>query len=223
MAVASSIFAPQAERRDSSAPSASDVVGQFKAGFVNARGFPESVTEFIVRTDDPDVADVITGLFGGQPEDCGADKNPIEVRTDANSVGVIVAPGGIRSGYVLWGNRQLIQRCDGEHITWSKDDPQDVGTRCSCYGLSPDERDKRAKNGTGCKPDTSLLFSLVDAPNLGRFRLQSGSKILLRDIQAVEAKVNEAEGPTELVLGLEPVTTKAGKTFTKITVNVKKG
>lgn len=203
---------------ETSSKYADAIVGAFKLGYQDAKGLPVSVDKWIVRTDDPDVAEEISTMFGGEVENAESDKYPLAVFTETDLVAVTVEPGGIRSGFVLWGNRALVSRCDGEIIQWSKDSPEDVGTRCSCAGKTEAERDKAAKNGTGCKPDVSIVFSLDRAPGLGKFRLQSGSKVLLKDIQATETKVENAEGPTRLSIGLERVTTKAGFTFTKVNV-----
>lgn len=217
MAVSSSIFAVT-ERSDSAAKFADDIVGAFRIGYQDDRGNPHSVAEWIVLTDDPDVGEVITEEFGGQTEESGNERYPIRIFTTTNIVEILVSPGAIRSGLALWGNRTLVSRCDGETITWSTDDPQDVGKRCACAGKSPEDRKKGAKNGTGCKPDVSILFSLADFPALGKFRMQSGSEILLRDIQGVEGRVNGRDEASKLTMSVERVTTKAGFVFSKVSV-----
>lgn len=222
MGISKSIFAHTPTRTDSAAPSPSDIVGAFKIAYQNARGLPVSTDGWLVRTDDPDVADIVAEMFGGEPRESGNDKLPIEVETPVKAFRALVAPGGIRSGFVLWGNRAPVSRCDGERITWSKDDPQEVGSKCACAGKSIEDRKKAAERGTGCKPDISVLFALKDNPGMGKFRIQSGSWVLLNDIQEVEDIVADAEDDVELDISFERVTTKAGKEFSKITIKAAK-
>jgi hypothetical protein len=219
VAVAKGIF-DHAVDQDEVAESkyADDLVGTFRTGHQDARGNPRSLTEWRATSGDPDVIDAVAATLGGTPQEWDNDKEPIEVFTEAQTITVVLEPGAIRSGYAFWGRNALISRCDGAVITYSGDDGDAVGDACSCAGKTIEERRKSAKNGTGCKPDVSIVFALADQPNLGKFRFRSGSEILLRDIQEVEEKVAASEEPVRATMTLEQVTTKAGKTFTKTVV-----
>jgi hypothetical protein len=219
VAVRKSVFAVDGdEARSEHKGYADELVGTFRSGHQDARGNPRSLEAWRVTSDDPDVVEAVSELLGGTAQEWDSEKEPIEAFTEASTIAVIFEPESIRSGFALWGNRSLVQRCDGEIVTWSKDDPDDVGKPCACAGKKREDRRKAAKNGTGCKPDVSIVFSLAALPDLGKFRFNSGSEILLEDIQDVEEIVASATEPRTGSMTLEKIVTNAGKAFTKTIV-----
>jgi hypothetical protein len=224
MAVAKSIFAHSVDDEAVEASKyADDLVGTFRTGHQDARGNPKSLTEWRVTSGDPDVVEAVAEVLGGDPQEWDNEKEPIEAFTAAKTITVVLEPGAIRSGYARWGRNSLVSRCDGEVVTYSADDDSEVGKPCGCAGKSLEDRRKAAKNGTGCKPDVSIVFALEALPNLGKFRFRSGSEILLKDIQDVEEIVTASAENVTATLTLEQVTTKAGRTFTKTVVALSKG
>lgn len=200
---------------------ADDLVGRFRSGYqINKR--PATLEKWRVTTDDPDVADRIHELFGGQePQewDATGDDN-VEVFTESKRVKVIVdSPKALRQEMVLWGRSGAIRRCDG--VEQHGEDAQGKG--CECPATYQDRKDA-AKKGTGCQPSTTLFFKLADDPDLGRFKFTSGSWSLVRDIGDAEDKLKEIDGPALAWLGLEVVEfeTREGlkRKFTKPTVEV---
>lgn len=193
-----------------------DTVGRFRSGHqLNKR--PIALSDWRVTTDDPDVADKIAELFGGEKQTWDSEREPFEVFTTLSSVDVLVEPDAIRSGMVLYGRAGAIRRCDGETITYPS---EAKGTPCACASYtSLAERKAAAQAGTGCQPEVIIRFRLAAAPDLGVFKFVTGSWSMARDINAVEADLSSREGTVSASLILEPVefTTKEGvkRNFTK--------
>jgi hypothetical protein len=192
-----------------SAPSSTDIVGRFRAGR-QLQGRPMSLTTWRITTGDPEVAAAVAERFGAvegpQEWETKTDER-LEVITEATSVSVIIAnPRHVTSEMVLWGRKGKLRQCDGVK--------QANGESCVCpsdYG----ERIKGAQEGTACEPSISYLFSLADAPELGRFRFQTGSWTVARQVAEVEAALADIDGPATGTLTLEQRTRKdAGTTYT---------
>lgn len=199
---------------------ADDLVGRFRSGYqINKR--PASLTEWRVTTGDPEVADEIQRLLGGDaPQEWDATgEDNIEVFTKAPKVKVIIdSPKALRQEMVLWGRAGAIRRCDGmeQHGEGAE------GKGCECPA-SYQERKDAAKRGTGCAPNITLFFKLADAPELGKFKFTSGSWSLVRDLGPVEDDLKDIDGPAYAWLGIETVSwEKDGKTrsFNKPVINV---
>jgi hypothetical protein len=179
----------------------SDLVGRFRSGYqINRR--PATLEEWRVTTGDPDVADRVHELFGGEkPQEWDATgEDNIEVFTKAKRVKVIIdSPSALRQEMVLWGRSGAIRRCDGVEQTGD-----DAGKPCECPA-SYTERKDAAKKGTGCQPNITLFFTLADDPDLGKFKFTSGSWSLVRDIGQAEDELKDLSGPAYAWLGLEVV------------------
>jgi hypothetical protein len=213
---------------------ADDLVGRFHAGYViNNR--PATVEEWRVTTGDPEVADRIHELYGGdQPQTIETEsENNIEVFTKAASVDIIIEKASaLRQRMVLWSrNGKLIYATDGE---WKLDDsgnPTDEADPDASLTFA--ERKAKAKDGTGPEPETTLFFRLADDPELGLFRFRSGGWSLVSDMayNGTESTLADAisdseEGKAKAKLALEPVSfvakngPRAGQTvsFIKATI-----
>ncbi|MDG4801739.1 hypothetical protein [Micromonospora sp. WMMD980] len=203
---------------------ANDLVGRFRSGY-QVNGRPASLEKWRVTTGDPEVANEVRQLFGGdkpqQWETQGEDN--LEVFTDSPKVKIVLdGPTAIRQEMVLWGRSGAIRRCDGMEQTGVDKDDDAKGRPCECPASYAD-RKAAAKKGTGCTPSTTLYFTLADAPELGKFRFNSGSWSLVRDIVTAEARLAEIDGPAVAYLGLEVVEFEAGgqkRIFTKPVVDV---
>jgi len=177
-----------------------DVVGRFRAGHM-IKNRPQTLSEWRVTTDDPEVAEVVADLFGGKPQNWDNDKQPWEVFTTAASVPIIVEK--VFSSMTLWGRAGPIRKCDGQTLTYPEDQ---AGQPCECakFGSLAD-RKAAAERGTGCQPDIMVRFVLADRPELGSFEFRSGSWALARDIAQVEADLAAFGGRAVGTMTLEPV------------------
>lgn len=201
---------------------ADDIVGRFRSGHqLNKR--PISLEHWRVTTGDPAVAERIRDLMGGDPAqewDTQGEDN-LEVFTITERLRIVIpGPAMLRQEMILRGLRGIIRRCDG--VTQSGDGSQ--GKACECPQAYAD-RKAAAESGSGCSPETSLVFRLWDDPDLGMFRFRSGSWSLVRDIAAQQTmeRLEEINGPTDAWLGLELVEFGEGaskKRFTKPTIDV---
>ncbi|GAA4981154.1 hypothetical protein [Actinopolymorpha pittospori] len=198
-----------------------DLVGRFRSGYqVNKR--PMSLEKWRVTTGDPDVADAVHSMFGGDaPQEWEATgEDGLEVFTEAKRVKVIIdSPKALRSEMVLWGRAGAIRRCDG--VEQHGEDAE--GRACECPATYAD-RKAAATKGTGCQPNVTLFFTLADDPALGKFKFTSGSWSLVRDLGPVEDALAAIDGPAIAWLGLEVVEfeTREGakRKFTKPVIEV---
>lgn len=180
---------------------ADDLVGRFRSGYtINRR--PASLSEWRVTTGDPEVAEAVRRLLGGEPPQQwdAPGEDTLEVFTEAPEVKVIIdGPSALRQQMALRGLAGVIRTCDGVEQTG-----ENAGKPCECPA-SYQERKDAASKGTGCKPEITLFFKLYDEPDLGRFKFTSGSWTLVRDLDDAEAKLTEIDGPAIATLRLEEV------------------
>lgn len=203
---------------------ADDLVGRFRSGY-QINGRPASLERWRVTTGDPEVADSLHELLGGEaPQEWEAQgEDNVELFTDADSIDIVLdGPSAIRSEMVLWGRSGAIRRCDGvEQKGVDKDDPA-AGKGCECPATFAD-RKEAAKKGTGCQPSITVYFRLADNPDLGRFKFTSGSWSLVRDLPEPEGKLAEIDGPALATLALEVVEYESGgkkRKFTKPVLSI---
>lgn len=198
-------------------PPLEDVVARFRSG-QQIDGRPVALTAWRVTTGDPDVADALADLLGGEVEEWDTKSEEVlEVLTEAEEVPIILdGPGAIRSSMVLWGRNGKVRECDG--VTQAPD-PKGVAAPCVCP-QKVSERKEAAQAGWGCEPSVQVYFRLADAPDLGRMKFFSGSWSLAGRIGDVEASLAAIDGPAKGTLGLTQITTKAGRTFTLPVVTI---
>lgn len=193
------------EPRENVSKTLDEFVGVFRAGEVR-RGKPIALAQYRVTVVDEDTAEEISKLFGGDVEENDSDRESFQVRTDASSVDVDLL--SVDSGFKMFSGSEFIRSCNGETQTGG----DHAGEPCPCASLTLQERkDSRG----GCRPNVEVSFRLKAAPGLGIFKFRSSSWILLEAIQAVEAKVDNAEGePVPGRLRIEQVVTRAGRSLT---------
>jgi hypothetical protein len=162
---------------------------------------PQTLSEWRVTTDDPEVAETIAEMFGGKAQEWDNERQPWEVFTTATSVPIIVEK--VFSSMVLWGRAGPIRRCDGQTLTYPEDQ---AGQQCECAKMgSLADRKAAAERGTGCVPDCLVRFRLADKPECGLFEFRSSSWALARDISQVEADLEKFGGCASGTMTLEPV------------------
>lgn len=192
-----------------------DVVGSFRAGFAE-NGTPKSLDEWRVTTGDPEVADAVHALLGGDPprewETKGEES--LEVYTEAKSVFVVLdSPSSVR--------QRFIQRNRNGEIVYTSDGAmKDDGERDPHASLSLDERLKLAQDGLGPALETTIWFKLDDsngqvqlgatmrgASEIGKFRYSSTGKSIGKQVDRdqVEQEISDliADGATGVRAKLE--------------------
>lgn len=189
---------------------ADDIVGRFRSGQV-VNNLPSSLKEWRLTTGDPEVANKVYDILGGdapQPWKEAKGEENIEVFTASPSVEIILeGTKALRQKMVLWGrNGKLIQSGDGEVI----DFPETKRGPDPDADLSFNERKQMAKDGTGPEPQIEVYFRLAEDPDLGIFKFQSGSWSLVRDLaqndtDAVLETLTAETGKCSATLTLEPV------------------
>ena len=188
-----------------------DIVGNIRSG-MQIDGKPVALQEWRVTTGDPDVAQVISDLYGGKAESWETkSEQSLQVLTEASSLHVQLI--SLQANFALWGRANTpIRICDGI----SQQD--DANSPCACPS-DVKEHKEAARAGTACQPNIRAVVRLTDNPDLGLFRYSSGSWQLAKEIGPIEAKINESDAPLEGTIHLEMVewTTKQGqnRAFTK--------
>ena len=206
-----------------------DIVGRFRSGYQVENGrkkTPVALQEWRVTTGDPEVAEAVRGLMGGDPAaewDASGEDN-LEVFTTSQEVEVILdGPSALRQRMILWGrNGKVIRESDGETCTDGTPDPQ--------AGQSLQERKQAARDGVGAEPQIELYFRLAENPELGIFKFQSGSWSLASDLayNSVSEELEDIDGKARATLALEEVSfvakqgPRAGQTvsYTKPVVKI---
>ncbi|WP_172384875.1 hypothetical protein [Streptomyces sp. MNP-20] len=189
----------------------SDFVGRFRAGMqINNR--PVGLKSWRVTTGDPEVAKAVADQYGGQAEEWETTKEDnLQVLTEADAIKVVVdGPDALTFRMALYGmTGKPIHACDGVEFT-DTEDPRH-GQPCGCP-QTLQERKAAAKAGHGPKPDQRITFRLADNPELGRFRLMTGSWEFMKAMETMWRELEAVGGPALCTLKLELVefTTKAG-------------
>lgn len=180
---------------------ADDIVGRFRSGRLVKMGTketPESLNEWRVTTGDPTVADKIAEMLGGEVESWETDKEDnLQILTDAKTVQIIIEPDGVDASFKQFvPGAGLTHHCDG--FTYLSPD-EDKGQTCGCPSLIA-ERKLKAQQMRGPKPSVDIEFRLADAPDLGKFRFNSGSWKLVEALGPLFADLdrhgNSSDGDT---------------------------
>ena len=212
-----------------------DVVGRFRSGHVVNKA-PVALQEWRVTTGDPDVADVVHDLLGGdEPQEWDANgEDNLEVFTAAKEVEILLAgPSALRQRMVMWGRQKMIYASDGETIVYPD---ERKGEPDPDADLSFQERKQKGQDGVGPVPQIEIYFKIVGQEDLGIFKFQSGSWSLAQDLvrndtdqDLADYSADSETGAVRATLGLEEVSfvaksgPRAGKTvsYTKPVLTIK--
>lgn len=175
---------------------------------------PVALAYWRVTTDSADVAEYFAENYGGEQFEFDSDREPIGVQTESAVVEILIPPAGIDTGFALWDNGSLVRKCNGETQTHGDHE----GERCPCADLTWDER--KAAGSATCKPDILIRLRLADAPDLAEGTFRSANLNLMKDLQRVEAKVQDADSDTAASLSLVEVKMQNGKSFHKVVVKL---
>jgi len=196
---------------------ADDIVGRFRSGH-QVSGLPASLDDWRVTTGDPEVADKIFEVYGGEAPQSWetTQEDNLEVFTASPEVEIIIANSkALRQRMVLWSRQgKLVIDSDGETYADGTPDPD--------AELTFAERKKKGQDGLGPAPQIEVYFRLAEEPDLGVFKYQTGSWSMVQDLvrdQTVEA-LEEIDGPALASLKIEEVSfvakngPRAGQTIT---------
>lgn len=203
---------------DAHAPTtADDIVGRFRSGH-QVSGRPASLDDWRVTTGDPEVADKIFEVYGGEAPQSWetTQEDNLEVFTASPEVEIIIANSkALRQRMVLWSRQgKLVIDSDGETYADGTPDPDAELTFAG--------RKKKGQDGLGPAPQIEVYFRLAEEPDLGVFKYQTGSWSMVQDLvrdQTVEA-LEEIDGPALASLKIEEVSfvakngPRAGQTIT---------
>ncbi|MGW6949016.1 recombination directionality factor [Streptomyces xanthophaeus] len=172
-----------------------DTVGRFRSGrlvLVNGKETPESLNEWRVTTGDPVVAGRIAELMGGTPESWETDKEDnLQVLTASPSVFIVIEPDGVDASFKQFvPGAGLTHHCDGYEFL-SPD--EDKGKPCKCPSLMA-ERKFEAQKQRGPKPSIDITFRMLDAPELGIWRFNSGSWSLVNELPKLFTELDKYSG-----------------------------
>ncbi|CCQ44297.1 putative uncharacterized domain protein [Pseudarthrobacter siccitolerans] len=187
-----------------------DIVGRFRSGH-QLNGRPAALKEWRITTGDPEVADEIHALFGGDAPQTWEAKGEdnIEVFTASNKIGIILeSANALRQKMVLWSRAgKLIQSGDGQTIDYPEDRKGEPDPDAH---LSFQERKAKARDGFGAEPQIEVYFRLAENPDLGIFKFQTGSWSMASDLayNGVEDELADLiadHGKAKAILELEEV------------------
>ncbi len=213
--MALNVFRSAEEQAPQSRKQFEDIVGSFRAGFAED-GTPKSLNEWRVTTGDPEVADAIHKLLGGDPPAAWETKGEeaLEVYTEAKSVLITLdGPSAVR--------QRFIQRNRNHEIVYTSDGAmKDDGERDPHASLTLTERLKLAQDGLGPALETTIYFKLDDsvgqvqlgaemrgAGDIGKFRYSSTGKTIGKQVDRdqIEQEIADliADGATAVRAKLE--------------------
>lgn len=196
-----------------------DFVGRFRAGY-QVNGRPASLQKWRVTTGDPDVAEAIQDLLGGEdPQEWDAKgEDKYEVFTDAPKVDVILdGPSAVDARMVIWARgAKKIATCDGEIFDTD-------GEPYVCTSGDYRTRAEHDEQGHLCEPVIKIRFRLAVNPELGLFEFQTSSWSMATAIGGELGELQKINGPATATLALEQVEYEAQgrkRRFTKPVLTV---
>lgn len=181
-----------------------DIVGRFRSGR-QVNGIPEALSNWRVTTGDPVVAAGIAELLGGVSEEWETDKEDnLQILTATPTVRIVIEPGTLDASFKQFiPGAGLTHHCDGFAFLSPE---EDKGKACKCPTLIA-ERKNEASKGRGPKPSVDVTFRLLDSPDLGKFRFNSGSWKLVEVLGSLFTELDKYPGKqVRATLTIENVT-----------------
>ena len=181
----------------------SDLVGTIRTGKQDSRGTPYSLDNFRFTADHPDITAKLAEIYGGKTGEWNTVKpDKYELLSEASSL--LVEVRHFDSEFILWGANKPIYSCDG--VTQKDED----ASPCQCPSDYWEHRDMAAKD-KACKPNLTSKLILVDAPELGMFKFQSGSWLLASDVKEIDSFLENAPHGSQMLFEIQQYETKQGQ------------
>jgi hypothetical protein len=191
---------------------------QFRSGMQvfnkqTKRNDPVSLANWRVLTDDPAVAQGISELLGGTPDEYDPTKAMhLHVLTESPAVEIVIAGSkAIEDKLILWGAGGPAHECDGEFSLL----PDDKGEPCGCPRTMAERKDlARRRPPRGPSPSINVTFRLAGAGyELGAGKLIATAWSLAEVIHEVKDALDQVDGEALCRLEIEHVeyTTKDGQ------------
>jgi hypothetical protein len=192
-------------------------VYQFRSGMQvfnkqKKRNEPVSLANWRVLTDDPSVAQGVSELLGGTPEEYDPTKAMhLHVLTEAPAVEIVInGSRAIEDKLIQWGQGGPVHECDGEFSLL----PDDKGEPCGCPRTMAERKDlAKRRPPKGPAPSINVTFRLAGAGyELGAGKLIATAWSLAEVIHEVKDALDQVDGEALCRLELEHVqyTNKAG-------------
>jgi hypothetical protein len=184
------------------------VVGEFKNGR-QVNGKPESLDFWIIRTDDPEVADSLAEFYGVEVVETDYERKPFQVELDKGT-DITLQVDYLRTAMILKSQStwKEIRKCDGETMT--------DGDACKCavaYGANSKDFWEASKDGLACKPDGLIFGRIVGLETLGKFILSKNSRSTVSQFDKLEEAAEDAGLSTPYVTEVS-IDTIEGKAHT---------
>jgi len=180
--------------------------GKIHAGY-QENGKPVGLEAWRFSTEDPDTADRVAELFGGEVIEVpkGEDGEiAFEVFSEADELPIVIEQGGIGVSLVLWNpSGGKTAETDGTYLI--EDGVVTENESPLTIGKSLDDI-----IAMGFKPNLRLNFRIEGEEELGGFVLFSGAKTALGHFDQRESELAEFDGPVSSTIGLEFVQSKRG-------------
>lgn len=167
------------------------------SGQIRLEGMVGARPSWLITTVSHGVAQGVSRNFGGQVASDRA--GAWHVRTECDSVSVILEEGDIRNRLVLGSVESPVHICDGERLLAPM---SNAGEMCGCSML-PHARRAAARLGEGPSPDTHLALRLECAPELGKFLFASTSWEFAESVTEICALTESMLGPLQLEMRIE--------------------
>ncbi|MCW7984078.1 hypothetical protein XF35_01710 [Streptomyces platensis subsp. clarensis] len=179
-----------------------DLTGKMSLGR-QVNGKVTTLDNWRIAVKEQQTADALKHLFGGQSVETEATNDfYIDVLTERPKIlAVIDGPEKVYDDGKLWINGVLTHHCDGKAFL---SPPEKAGSPCFCPATMA-ERKAAAKEYRGPKPSIEITFRLADDPELGEFKLSTGSWGLVSVLHQVKAKLSRIGEPALVELEIEPV------------------
>jgi hypothetical protein len=185
-------------------------VFQFRSGMqvfnkAKRRLEPVSLANWRVLTDDPTVAQGISELMGGTPEEYDQTKAMhLHVLTESPSVEIVIAGSrAIEDKLIQWGQGGPVHECDGEYSLL----PDDRGEPCGCPRIMSERKElARKRPPKGPSPSINVTFRLAGAGyELGAGKLIATAWSLAEVIHEVKDALDQVDGEALCRLEIEHV------------------